>query len=75
MEHYKNLGGDSGIDAYEIGADFIRVRFSTGAVYLYNYSSAGSSNIEHMKQLAKKGMGLNSFIQTNVRTGYAKKEK
>ena len=35
MERYKNIDGDSGVSEYEIGADFIRVRFSTGATYLY----------------------------------------
>jgi len=41
MERYKNIDGDSGVTGYEVGADFIRVQFSTGAVYLYTYESAG----------------------------------
>ena len=36
MEAYKNLNGDSGIAAYEISADFIRVLFQNGSQYLYN---------------------------------------
>lgn len=75
MEIYKDLDGDSGVAAYEIGPDFIRVQFSTGSVYLYTYGSAGVHNIEHMKQLAKSGEGLNSFITTNVRKAYARKER
>lgn len=35
MERYKNLNGDSGVATYEIGQDFIRVEFKTGAIYLY----------------------------------------
>ena len=35
MEPYKNLGGDSGIKAYEIGSDFIRVQFLNESIYLY----------------------------------------
>lgn len=75
MERYKNLGGDSGVVAYEIGPDFIRVQFSDGAIYLYTYASAGSHNIEQMKQLATRGQGLNTFINTTVRKAYARKER
>lgn len=75
MEIYRNLRGNSGVRAYELGEDFIRVGFSDGAVYLYTYSSAGTANIEHMKELAKQGYGLNSFISRNVRKAYARKER
>lgn len=73
MERYKNLGGNSGVSAYEIGAESITVQFTSGAVYLYTYKSAGSSNIEKMKSLAVAGQGLNSFITINVRKGYESK--
>jgi len=75
MESSKNLGGESGVVAYEIGPDFIRGQFSDGAIYLYTYTSAGSNNIERMKQLARHGQGLNSFINTTVRKAYARKER
>jgi hypothetical protein len=75
MERYRNLGGNSSVAGYESGPDFIRVQFSDGAIYLYTYASAGSSNIEHMKQLASNGQGLNSFISTTVRKAYARKER
>ena len=74
MIRYKNLGGNSGVFAYECGDDYIRVKFRDGAIYLYNYVSAGSSNIEEMKLLAEAGQGLNSFINRNVRKRYARKE-
>jgi len=73
MEHYKNLGGQSGVASYEIGSDSIKVRFKDGHVYLYNSASAGSRNIEHMKSLATAGRGLNSFINTTVKKNYASK--
>ena len=73
MERYKNLGGDSGVVAYEIGSDYIKVQFHDGWIYLYNYQSAGSYNIEHMKELAIAGEGLNSFIGRVVKKGYASK--
>lgn len=31
MEHYKNIGGDSGVAAYEIGQGSITVQFKDGA--------------------------------------------
>jgi hypothetical protein len=73
MERYRNLGGDSGVVAYEIGGDSIMVQFHDGSLYLYNCQSAGSNNIEHMKELAIAGEGLNSFINRVVRKGYASK--
>ncbi len=75
MKTYKNLGGDSGIIAYEFGADFIRVKFSDGSLYLYTHTSAGIQNIKTMKQLARNGEGLNAFINTTVKYKYKKKER
>lgn len=74
MEVYANVGGDSGITNYEIGKDFIRVKFSDGSIYEYTYESAGSENIEYMKELAIQGHGLNSYINKKVRTLYATKK-
>lgn len=73
MEHYKNIGGDSGVAAYEIGQGSITVQFKDGAVYLYNNQSAGAANLAEMQRLATAGQGLNSFISRVVRKGYAQK--
>ena len=70
MERYRNSGGDSGVSAYEIGSDYIRVRFDTGNTYQYSYKKAGQRNVEAMKILAIRGSGLNSYINTNVRKLY-----
>lgn len=75
MMPYNNIDGDSGVSAYEYGADYIRVQFSTRSVYLYTYNSAGAQNIEHMKMLAQNGEGLNAFINKTVRKLYARKER
>ena len=73
MVAYKNLNGNSGVAAYDIGPDFIDVKFhNTIKIYQYSYASAGRPNIEHMKKLANEGRGLNSFIMKNVRTLYVK---
>jgi len=73
MERYKNIGGDSGIAAYEISGDSIKVKFNDGAVYLYTSQSAGAANLAELKRLAVEGSGLNSFIGRVVRKGYAAK--
>lgn len=73
MERYLNLGGDSNVIGYEIGGDFIRVRFGDGSTYLYTNQSAGAENIATMKTLAVAGQGLNSFINRVVRKLYASK--
>ena len=57
MKRYGNLHGNSGIAAYEEGSDFIRIRFTSGSVYLYTYDSADEEDIEEMKELAKEGRG------------------
>lgn len=73
MQRYKNLSGDSGVIAYEIGDDFIKVEFADGNSYLYTDASAGADNVETMKKLACEGKGLSAFISRQVRHRYAAK--
>ncbi len=75
MEPYRNIKGNSGVRAYEIGRDYITIEFSDGAVYRYTYASAGEENVERMKGLAEAGQGLNTFLSTNVMKLYERKEK
>lgn len=73
MVRYKNLGGESGVFAYENGENQITVQFTDGSVYLYTSRSTSASNIAHMQSLAVAGRGLNSFISKIVKKGYASK--
>jgi hypothetical protein len=62
MISYKSTSGkDSGVVAYLIGEDYIKVQFLKNT-YLYSYSSAGPSDIEEMKKLALNSQGLSTFI-------------
>ena len=70
MERYANRSGQSGIHEYEIGLDYIRVRFTSGSTYKYSYRKAGQHHVENMKRLAKQGSGLNSYINSNVKFKY-----
>lgn len=73
MQRYAKYGGDSGVAAFEIGDDRIIVQFNDGSLYLYTNGSAGRSNVERMKQLAKAGQGLNEYINRWVRKSYHRK--
>lgn len=73
MTPYKNLSGESGVTAYDIGPDFIEVRFASGTTYRYDVDSAGAANVERMKTLARAGRGLSTFIAVHVRDAYASK--
>lgn len=70
MTRYKNIDGDSGILAYEFGADFIRVQFGQGMPYRWTYASAGRQHVETMKLLAVRGDGLNAYINRHVKHAY-----
>jgi hypothetical protein len=73
MTRYANLNGDSAVLAYEMDSDSIIVEFNDSTEYIYNYSSAGISNIEQMKNLAASGRGLCRLITTVLKDQYAKK--
>jgi len=71
MERYRNSGGDSGISSYEIGDDFIIVKFTgTFRTYRYSYRKAGQHHVENMKRLARDGSGLNGYINRYVKYLY-----
>lgn len=75
MQRYRNLSGDSGVVAYEIGRDSINVMFKDGWTYLYTYASAGPFQIEKMKKLAVAGQGLCRYIVKYVHESYAAKRQ
>jgi hypothetical protein len=75
MVRYRNLSGDSGVVAYEIGSDWIDVKFQDGWIYRYSYASAGPFHVEIMKGLAKDGRGLSTYVVRNVRKSYASKRR
>ena len=70
MQHYKNIAGNSGVRAYEIGSDFIKIKFISGEVYTYSYAKAGKIHVERMKSLAQKGKGLAGYISRNAKDLY-----
>lgn len=73
MKIYRDIDGDSGVSAYEIGNYFIIVQFTKGDTYLYNYSVTGFNHVQHMINLARTGNGLNGYINRYAKYACAKK--
>lgn len=73
MHPYKNLGGNSNVQAYEIGPDYIAVQFGGGRCYMYNYEVTGKAAVEEMKTLALAGQGLGAMLATKPYHKEAKK--
>ena len=73
MQRYRNLGGESGVVAYDIDAGQIIVQFRNGDRYLYTEDSAGAANVARMQELAKAGRGLSAFISQHVHDRYERK--
>ena len=74
MQKYINVGGNSNVEEFAIGTDFIDVKFKdTPQIYRYSYNSAGKDHIEMMKRLAAVGHGLNSYINHYVKYKYEQK--
>jgi hypothetical protein len=74
VERYQNLAGDSGVVYYETGPNFIKVRFRNGSTYVYDGRQPGSQHVERMKELARAGRGLSTYISQHVREAYSRRE-
>lgn len=48
MHKYSDASGRSGVTAYELLPDGIKVQFTDGPAYLYTLASAGQECIERM---------------------------
>lgn len=71
MTPYKSKSGkSSGVTAFDIGEDYIRIQFNYTEIYTYTYKTAGEKAVERMKALAKAQKGLSTFISRN-QPGYS----
>jgi hypothetical protein len=75
MKQYGTPGRDTGIAAYEVGEDFIRLQFVDGSVYLYTGARPGREHVEQMKKLAAAGEGLTTYVNQHVRKAYASRDE
>ncbi len=73
MEKYKNLSGTSGIESYELGEDFICVKFlKDSKLFTYSTKKIEKSKINQMHELAIAGSGLHRYINLYVRHSFDK---
>ncbi|SEI65695.1 hypothetical protein [Frateuria terrea] len=70
MQPYRHLDSHSGVTAYELGADWIRVWFVNGADYRYSAARAGAEHVRNMQILAQAGEGLATYISKFVHDDY-----
>ena len=68
MKKYTNDTRKSPITHYEIGEEFIRVKFRK-ALIEYDNQTHSKIHVDKMKTLAKSGEGLSRYITKNVATG------
>jgi hypothetical protein len=69
MTSYTSASGkSSGVTAYEIGDDYIKVKFGYSKTCKYPYSLNDEGIIDTMKELALASSGLSSFIARNKGT-------
>ncbi len=73
MQRYKGLSHNSGVIAYEPGADYIDLVFRDGERYRYDYKTPGRREVEAMKRLARTGKGLATYVNKFVRGRFARK--
>ncbi|MGE0562832.1 MAG: hypothetical protein AB7O47_13530 [Flavobacteriales bacterium] len=70
MEKYSNLKKGSKIIGYELGSDYIKVWMKEEDEPMdFTAESVGIDRIEIMKDLAKKGYGLQRYINKRSNLG------
>ncbi len=70
FERYGNKASNSGVSRYAIAPDAIHVQFHGDRVYVYSNQMPGPEHVERMKQLARRGIGLSTYISQQVQHRY-----
>ncbi|MFN6351206.1 MAG: hypothetical protein ACK4VL_14865 [Chitinophagales bacterium] len=66
MVTYKSKSGKkSGVIAYEMGEDYIKVKFENCKTYTYTNNLNSKNVIDYMKSKAIESIGLSTFIAKN----------
>lgn len=67
LESYGN--GATGVTAVAVRDDFMVVRFKNSRrdTYVYDREKPGAEQLERMKWIVRKGTGLTTYINRNVR--------
>jgi hypothetical protein len=73
MQRYADHSRHSGIAAFELGEDYLDVRFTSGEVLHYTTRRPGARDVQHMKELALRGEGLAAYINRHIGVRYESK--
>jgi hypothetical protein len=71
FHRYGNRSGHSGVAGYALVGEGIAVKFSNGAIYLYDRGCPGRMHVSRMTQLAREGSGLATSSSRRVGQRYA----
>ncbi len=75
MEKYGDHTRQHGVIAYEIWPDSIDVEFTSGWIYRYTHERPGQLRVDRMKELARSGKGLSTFISKHVKNRHASRRR
>jgi hypothetical protein len=75
MKPYRNVSGDSGVVGYEVGRNYIRIRFKSNHDYTYEAGRVGRRHLTEMQKRAEAGQGLATYINAHpeVRDGFSRR--
>ena len=67
MVKYLNKGGNSEVESYELGDDYVKVKFKNSRyVKIYQYSRNNYGHVDQLKKHAIEGWGLQTYIDRFV---------
>lgn len=70
MEHYLNKSGTSPVTKFKIEEEKITVWYNDDTSYSYSYARAGQPIVDRLKELARKGEGLATYISQQAKFLY-----
>ena len=70
MEHYLNKSGTSPVTKFKIEQEKITVWYNDDTSYSYSYARAGQPIVEKLKELARTGEGLATYISQQAKFLY-----
>lgn len=75
FQPYRKVHAASGVVAYAFDNDAMHIQFRNGDVYVYTPAATGRLHLKVMRQLARAGAGLSTYISRQIRNRYSLKYK
>jgi hypothetical protein len=75
FQPYRTVRGASGVVAYAVVDDAMHIQFRNGEVYVYTPAATGRLHLKVMKQLARAGAGLSTYVSRQVKDRFTLKYK